>query len=562
MQIAAASAVSNDTLSIQITGEKVSKETVYLPDSLARHQYVQEQLQRLRSEGFLLARVTSSNLSSAHRQTVEIQTSQRFEWMELRRGDLPESILFRAGYDSRAFEQKPINYDQLVRLFEKILDHSQRSGFPFASVKLDSISQLEGKLAAAIHYDAGPFIRFDTLKVTGDSKTRPLFLARSLRIQPGEPFSQRQVDRSLRSLRTIPYLQVVGEPSLSFQNEEATLYLPINDRRINSVDGIIGVLPNEIEGNRLLVTGQFDVLLYNVSGKGRNYQINWQRLSQFSQNLRLNASEPLVFGTGIDVNASFFLLKEDTTFLNRDFRIELGYRINPVLYMRFFSRRQAGDLLSTFHLRDATRLPPAADFRFTNYGVDLEYKALDDAFFPKRGSRADLEIGIGNKRILQNTGLPPELYHNMLGRSIQYYAEAGYSLYQLWGPAFGNLIRFRGGLMENPNLLLNDLFRVGGLKSIRGFNENHFFASRYAFMNLEPRFYFDTSSYFLIFADAAVMESGLNERQRDFPYAFGGGFSMQTRGGIFQFVYALGKSADQPLGFNYSRVHFGYTGRF
>ncbi|MCC5937746.1 MAG: BamA/TamA family outer membrane protein [Lunatimonas sp.] len=554
--------VENDTLFIQVHGEKEWQETAFLSDSLAKHRYIQDHLQRLRTEGYLLAGVVSSQFGSPHRQSVVIQTFQRFEWVELRAGNLPESLLLRSGYDPLAFERKPLNYQALARLFEKVLDQSQRTGYPFASIRLDSLARSEHGFAASLNFDPGPFIRFDTLNITGNSKTKPIFLAKTLRVVPGDPFSQRQVDRSLQSLRTIPYLQVSGEPSLSFQNEEATLYLPVNDRRINSIDGIIGVLPNEIEGNRLLVTGQFDVVLYNVSGRGRNYRINWQRLSQYSQNLRLHAVEPMIFGSDIDVSASFFLLKEDTTFLNRDVRLALGYRVNPRLYLSVFNRRQAGDLLSTFHLRESTELPAAADFRFANYGMDLDFVDLDDAFFPKRGSKADLEIGIGNKRLLQNTGLPPQLYQNNLTRTLQYYLEAGYSYYHLWSPTLGTVFHVRAGHMENPNLLLNDLFRLGGLHTIRGFNENHFFASQYAYLTIEPRFYFDTSSYFLIFADAGALMNRVNVSERDLPYSFGGGFRMQTKGGLFHFVYALGKSADQPLGFNYSRIHFGYTGRF
>lgn len=81
--------------------------------------------------------------------------------------------------------------------------------------------------------------------------------------------------------------------SYLFQNEQATVYLPVNDRKINTLDGIIGLLPNEIEANKWLVTGQFDLQLYNVAGRGRDYVLNWQRLSQYSQNLNVEAKEPL-----------------------------------------------------------------------------------------------------------------------------------------------------------------------------------------------------------------------------------------------------------------------------
>src|SRR5690606_19659489 len=199
---------------------------------------------------------------------------------------------------------------------------------------------------AVIDLQLGPFITFDTVQVTGNSRTLPLYLNRVLKIPPGMAFSQKKVDQSVKNLKNLPYLQLVDDPELSFQNQSAILYLPVHDRRINTVEGIIGILPNETARNRILVTGEFALALYNVSGRGRNYSLNWQRINEYSQSLLISAEEPMLLGSSLDLEVSYRLLKEDTTFLNRDFRIGLGYRTNPDTYIGFFSRRQSGDLLA------------------------------------------------------------------------------------------------------------------------------------------------------------------------------------------------------------------------
>lgn len=545
-----------------ITGETEHEGEEVFADSLSRHQFVRELLLNLQGEGYLFAFLADSTINELGEQSVKIQTGKRFEWISLDKGNLEDWLMLETGIDPPKFQRTPVDFRVVQQIFDVVLKVSEDQGYPFASIRLDSIRLTGQQIKAAIAYDAGPRITFDTLKVTGNSMTRPIFLARVLDLIPGEPFSQKKVDRSLGILKNIPYLQLVGEPTLSFQNEEATVYFPINDRRINSLDGIIGILPNEVEGNKLLVTGQFDIALYNVSGKGRNYLASWQRLSQYSQNLRLTAIEPMVLGSGLDVKASFFLLKEDTTFLNRDFKMDVGYRVSPSTYLSFFTRRQTGDLLSTAQFAEVEVLPDVADFRFTNYGMSMEFNTVDDVFFPKRGILSSFTFGLGNKRIIQNTGLDQRLYENIDTETFQYYLQGGITYHHLWRPQLGTVVNLQAGQTANPNLLLNDLFRLGGLKSIRGFNENYFFASQYAYLTVEPRFYFDTSSYFLIFVDAAGIDNQVTEVGRDFPFSFGGGFSMQTKGGIFNFVYALGKSNTQPLGFNYSRIHFGYTGRF
>jgi len=545
-----------------ITGETELQGDEVFADSLSRHQYVRQLVLNLQGQGYLFAFVAVSSLNDQGVQSVEIHTGKRFEWLSLDKGNLEDWLILKAGMDPQKFHRTPFDYLAVQRIFDAVLRVSEDQGYPFASIQLDSIRLIGQQFKAGIAYYPGPRITFDTLKITGNSLTRPMFLSRVMDLVPGEPFSQTKVDRSLSLLKNIPYLQLAGAPTLSFQNEQATVYFPINDRRINSLDGIIGLLPNEVEGNKLLVTGQFDVALYNVSGRGRNYQASWQRLSQYSQNLRLTALEPMVLGSGLDVKASFYLLKEDTTFLNRDFKLDLGYRLSPSAYLSFFTRRQTGDLLATSQLKEVDELPDVADFRFANYGMSMEYNTVNDVFFPKRGILSFFTFGLGNKRIVQNTGLDPQLYENIDLETFQYYLRGGITYHHLWRPQLGTIVNLQAGSTANPNLLLNDLFRLGGLKSIRGFNENYFFASQYAHLTLEPRFYFDTSSYFLIFVDAAGIDNQVTEVRRDFPFSFGGGFSMQTMGGIFNFVYALGKSDTQPLGFNYSRIHFGYTGRF
>ena len=123
-------------------------------------------------------------------------------------------------------------------------------------------------------------------------------------------------------------------------------------------------------------------------------------------------------------------------------------------------------------------------------------------------------------------------------------------------------IRGVGGFIQNENLFLNEFYRIGGLKSIRGFNEKNFFAKQFGYLNFEQRLFFDQNSYLILFADVGVVENPYNVPEIDHPFSFGTGINLDTDGGLFSFVLALGKSNTQPLSFSYSRIHFGYLARF
>jgi len=546
----------------EISGQLNYKGSEVVADSLSRELVAKGLIKELQNEGFLIAREKNRQ----HRSDtlhVFIETGQKYTWLKLTPGNLSDDLLIKSGYDHRIFQGKPLSYKKVLSLFNGLISTLEDNGYPFASIKLDSLSQDGTAISAALYFESGPYISFDTLKLVGSgSKTDAVYLAKLLQIPPGTPFSQKKVNQSIARIQNLPYLKLEGEPEISFQNNEAILYLPVQDRRINLLDGIIGLLPNEVEQNKLLVTGQFDLALYNIAGRGRNFGVSWQRLSPLTQNLNISAEEPLVLGSNIDVKASFFLLKEDSTFLNRDFRLDMGYRMAPSAYLSFFSRRQSGDLLAVSQFRSAEVLPDIADFRYNNYGLHLDLNHLDDVFFPRRGWFSALEFGIGNKRLIQNTGLPEVLYEDVNQNAVQYYINFRTEKHFYFTPTLGLMTAVHAGELASDNLLLNDMYRLGGLRSIRGFNENFIFANRYIYTNIEPRFYFDAYSYFMIFADMGNITNKLSRGGNDWPFAFGSGFSMETAGGMFKFIYAVGQSHAQPLAFNYSRIHFGYTGRF
>tara|TARA_R110001592_G_scaffold151883_1_gene378864 strand:+ start:85218 stop:86954 length:1737 start_codon:yes stop_codon:yes gene_type:complete len=551
------------TLKVELfsEGENVKEMMQAFPDSLGVIKYSKAVEDSLQLEGYFSPELKLAFLSE-QQSTLTIETGVQTKWLDLSKGNLEPWVLYRLNNPLLSVKNKPFRYKELRRLMEKILDIGQNNGYPFISVRLDSVRQEKDGVSASITMDKGPFITFDTLQVTGNSRTQPIYLARKLGIRPGEPFSQKKVMEATRAIKNVPYISVVSNPELSFQNEEATIYLPVNDRKVNSLDGIIGLLPNEIEANKWLVTGQFDLQLYNVAGRGRDYVLIWQRLSQYSQNLNIEAKEPFVLGTDLDVSVSFNLLKEDTTFLNRAFEFNVGYQLSASTYLSFFGKRQAGDLLATSNYEQAASLPEIADFRYNSYGATFTVNRVDDIILPKRGWQSMATFGLGNKRIIENTGLPAALYVGLKRTSLQYYMKAKMAYYHRWQQNLGLKLSVSAGDMDNANLLLNDLFRLGGLQSIRGFNENYFYTSRYIYLNVEPRFYFGTYSYFLLFTDLGRVESKVGNVTGEWPFSFGGGLNLETSGGIFKFVYALGQAGSQPLGFNYSRIHFGFTGRF
>jgi len=98
---------------------------------------------------------------------------------------------------------------------------------------------------------------------------------------------------------------------------------------------------------------------------------------------------------------------------------------------------------------------------------------------------------------------------------------------------------------------------------LRGFNQNFFFASEYVLSNLEFRLFIDPQSHIFLFYDQAFVAYDLESAKfDDYPLGIGLGMRLNLPQGVFNFVYGVGRSQDQDLSFNLSKIHFGYVSKF
>lgn len=531
-------------------------------DSLAAVRNLKELLYSLHSDGYLTASIENINFKE---DTIKInlEIGATYNWVNLRKGNINDLLLNKIGYRQRFFQDKTFRYHEVSRLLKKIISYSENHGYPFASVKLDSINIKENYIEAAFNYDKGPFIVFDSVNIEGETKTKARFLGNYLRIKPGEPYEEKKVASAENKLSRLPYLSVTAPPYVTFQNSESTTYFGLADKKSNQLDGIIGLLPNESEGNGVLITGEFNLLLQNMFGSGKRIQFEWQRLKENSQLLNAGYFHPNLLGSPLNGEVKFNLLKEDTTFINRAFELEFSYLLGSYSNLQVYGNFKASRLISASQYEEAATLPDFADFDFNSYGARYSWSNLDDYMAPKKGVTFQLECGIGNKKILKNANLSENLYDSVELSNVQYHFKGDIASYLRVAKRVVLKGQLNGGMIVNDRLFFNDLYRLGGLNSVRGFVENEFFASKYAIVTLEPQFFIDDESYVFLFFDQSYISYDLNNRYfKDYPSGAGAGLNFATNAGIFSFVYALGRTEQQVFNFNLSKIHFGYITRF
>lgn len=512
-------------------------------------------VQAYRSYGNLLADYSLNKTESGF--DINIKPGPKYSWALLKKGNTPELMLSKSGFRQRFFINKPFKVNEISRLFKKILGESQNTGFPFASVKLDSIKINEGEITALLNYYSGPEIRFDSISIIGSNKVKKRWLSAYLDIKQGEPFNQKKVDEIETRLTELPFLNLQSKPIVTFQNEEATVNLELVDVKSNYIDGIVGFLPNEQDDGSLLITGQLDLSLSNIFNSGKSLELNWQSLKARSQLLDIGYSHPNILRSAVNFDLSFNLLKEDTLFLNREAEIGLSMRQAKGLLSIFYRNRNMSVLTNEIVNNDL------ADIDLDYYGLRYQYHQWPTRSLKKRGFGMLMEGAIGNKNIGENINLDAGVKDNLESRSIQYLVNGNITKHTWMGKYFVLYNAFSYSRIFNDYLFKNDLMRVGGLRTIRGFNENFFFVSEAAISNLEIQLHFQSDSYLFVFYDQAFIKNSVSElASEDNPYGLGLGIALKMKTGQLNLAYALGNSAEQKLDLNLSKFHFGYVARF
>jgi outer membrane protein assembly factor BamA len=536
-----------------------------LPDSLAVLREVRALVLSLQNDAYLTASADTLQWQ-ADTVRVRLYVGEPFRWARLRNGNLGDALLTRAGYRERFFTNKPFVPADWVRLQQRILSEAENQGYPFATVRLDSLQLTDREIAGRVVLDRGPVVYFDSLQLVGATKTRKQFLMRYLQILPNQPYSQQRVDAAIRLLKQLPYLRVKAAPEVRFAQSKARVYLLLEDRPANQFDAIVGVLPNPAPGptqKRVQLTGDVTINLRNLRGGGKQLGLQWRKVDALSQLLDAQYVHPGFFGTPLEVSGSFNLYRQNEAFQTIRPRVQVTYPTANAGRIAFFTERRGSRLLADSTFRQRTTLPQNIDTEYNSYGLDYSWNTLDDLYFPRQGLLVAAQAAIGNKRIFKNSELNDTLYQRLPLRTTQTTLGLRAEQYFRVGRNGVVLTRVRGEALLNQRLFLNDLFRLGGLNTLRGFNELNFYANRYAVGTVEFRQYTGQDAYVFLFADQGVLQQNVvGAQSTNNPTGLGAGLSFRTGAGVFQFVYSVGRARGQILSLNASKIHFGITSRF
>lgn len=540
--------------------DKIKYSTTFTSDEL-RQKEINHVLFILYDNAYLAAVIDSVQKDSLT-ETVFVNTGKPYKWAYLQKGNVTDEILADIGYREKHYTDKPLYFKEVLGLQEKIISYCENNGYPFAAIKLDSIQIGENSLAAKLALTKNTFIRIDSINMVGNATISRRYLHNYLGIKPKSNYNEQQVKKISTRLKELPFLTETKPLQISFTEKSTKITLFLEKKRASQFDGIIGFLPDSKTG-KILFTGDVNLKLQNSFGRGEVTELSWRSLQSQTSDLNIHLNLPFLLNTNFGADGVFKLYKKDSTFIEVNPTLGLQYYLSGGNYFKLFVNNKKLSLITTNGLEFLTALPDYADITTTLYGIGFKSEKTDYRLNPRKGYFLTVTASSGFKNIQKNTKINEALYNGIKLHSTQYNAECLFDYYTPLGNRSVIKAAFKGAQLVSESVFKNELLRIGGLRNLRGFDEESILATAYAIFTLEYRYILERNSYMYVFGDGAYYENNsINTHIHDTPYGFGAGISFETKAGIFSISYALGKQFDNPILLRSGKVHFGIVNYF
>ncbi len=253
---------------------------------------------------------------------------------------------------------------------------------------------------------------------------------------------------------------------------------------------------------------------------------------------------PYLFKSPFGVGAELTIFKRDSTFSTTDQQFRLHYQAGPNLSLSTGYRAYESSNLLDEVIVGSTVL----DYNSRYVLVGASYQKPQIQNFSPIKTRIELNGEIGNRE-------------NDLGKQDQFRVTGRLS--HIFNLNLRNSIYLNSetSVLSSDDYLTNELFRFGGINSIRGFSENSIDASLFSVFNTEYRYLFNATTYIHSIIDLAYFENNVLNLSEEL-YSFGLGLGLNTEAGIFRFNIANGISKDQQFKFSNTKIHISLSSRF
>lgn len=547
-------------------------------DSLSASLFASEELNSLITEGHLEASFDKKLVLSDSSAMFFLHIGPKYKWAKLN-WNISDPIFQKPANWDQKITSKTISVKDLQKRKRNLLNDATNRGYPFASVFFSDIKIINQEFQASLNAEKGPFIIMDDITVEGEKIVSDNRIWNYvLDLKQGKPFIANKITQIDERINELPFVETTSPSQIIFKEDQASIKLFLKKKKANHFDIILGLQPTSGANpsqSRTILTGQITADMYNMLSGGERIFFDYRRFNVEDQNVQLGLTWPFLLGTKVGADGQFQLQKRDTTHLDIQYGVGLKIPLKHRSSIKIFIQENISNLLSINKtaIQNSIKLPSLLDFKRSSFGLEGSITSLDFIINPTSGWDFKIKAMAGLRTIKKNqkiialsrTGVDFNALYDSAGiKSGQFRFDFQLDRYtRIFKKQILKTSLQSGSILFSENTLRNELYRIGGYKLLRGFDEQSLEVSKYLLASVEYRYLLGPLSYAFIFSDFAFTNTNYdNINFNDQPLSFGFGMTLQTKAGLFGVVAAVGQRTGLAFDFRAPKIHFGYISVF
>ena len=434
-----------------------------------------------------------------------------------------------------------IPLDKVASFLEQSLSQLEKKGFALSKIRLVNFEKKEKKLLAELSVQTEKMRNLDDIVINGYKKFPESHRHQLKRIYKKKVFNQDNLKNVYSDIEKFRFVKQVKYPEILFSTDSTKVYCYVEKSKANTFDGFIGFSNNESQD--VTINGYVDLVLNNLLNSGETLSLNWKSDGNDQKTFNASIELPYIFKSAFGLKAQLNIFKQDSTFQNTKTALDLGYFFdyNTRLYLGYQSS-ESSDIQNqnSFSISDFTNSFVTAQFEFVNF-------KSDEFLFPEK-TKIDLKTGVGSRR-------------SKLNKNDQVFLNLNVKHTFFLNSKNNIQLKSQNYYLNSDLYIISELYRFGGINSIRGFNENSLQANLFTSLLSEYRYIVATNLYVHSIIDYGYYNDETSKNKGNL-VSFGFGFGLATKNGLFNIVYANGSTKEQEIKGSNSIVHLSFKTQF
>ena len=448
-----------------------------------------------------------------------------------------------------------IRYEEAEKFLNQKIADAEKAGFALNKIKFENIRNKNSIMYADLNVKLEKKRTVNSIIINQPDSSKKGFFPKGhiKQLQKKyllKTFNQEIVKELYEDINTFEFVNQIKYPEILFTNDSTKIYVYLEKRKANTFDGYVGFSNNK--NKKAILNGYLDIVLSNTLRAGEQFSLYWKSDGDQQKTFNTKIEIPYIFQSPLGIKAQLNIFKQDTTFQNTKTAIDLGYFVNynSKVYLGYQST-ESSDIQNTNNSF-------ISDYKNSFLTSSIEYRKNDllNNLFSKKSSFY-FTIGYGNRKTNNSseTVVPSKQFYTNLNLSYNFELNSKNFVY----------LNSHNLYLKSNNYISNELFRFGGINSIRGFTENSLQGNNVNLLISEYRYMATQNLYLHSIIDYGIYQDQTNlQNNKKFNnlLSVGVGLGLLTKAGILRIIIANGTANSDEIKFYNSILTICYNVKF